>query len=296
MKKLIIILISVLLFFSSTVPVQAATLVAPKPSLSPGIYYTSSSKPVSLYAYPGETIVYTTNNTIPQASINWLTGTLSIQNGIKYTGTLYLTKTTTIRAIALKRYNTNSPVGVYKYEIYNTVTLDSSIRSKFSLFKYTSYPSTVYYTAADGTKGNLTKTYTGITPGTVNCTWYTFVHLKSMAGRDFLFNTAGGTNGKYWYPKAVATSYQIKYPGNTSLEALISANKNRPVYNIVVSFEKNGTGTAGHVMLIDAIINGKVYYSDNSAPGLLKTQSSIAAFKSAYYSYNGNIVGVVHIK
>jgi hypothetical protein len=297
MKKLMSLAITFVLLFSTlavfTSPVQAATLTI-QPSRAPGVYYTDTSIGVSLITYPGATVVYTTNGTNPIASINLL-GILTIKNGVKYTGTLYLSSTKTIKAIALKQYYAPSGIYSFKYEVYSPTRLAEAARVKHSSFSYNSYPVKIVYTAANGYTGSFMKTYTGITPGTVNCTWYTYA--KSMYyGKPVLFSTPGGLDGKNWYSKAVSNSRQVKYYGNNGLEALITANMNRPVYNIVVSFQRNGTGTNGHVMMIDAIINGVIYYSESSSPGIWRSAISVAAFKSKYLSYNGSIVGVVHLK
>jgi len=281
-------------FFVVITPAQAAEALYVKSSRAPGVYYSDTTLYVSLYGVTGSVIVYTTNGTTPSARYY---GTyLSISNGTRYTGSIPVSGKMTIKAVALKLLHTTSPVASFSYEVYKPTQLGNAVLTKFGGFNYNNYASIQTYTAQDGSTGSFSKTYTGITPGTVNCTWYTFVRIRYNLGRKVLFSSAGGLNGRYWYGKIVANTQQVKYSGSTGLENLISTNKNRPVYNIVVSFERNGSGTAGHVMLIDAIINGKVYYSDNSRPGAILTKNSISEFKSAYSSYNGNIVGVVHLK
>lgn len=295
MKRFLVLCLSVILLFTSVTTVNAAGLNPPVSDLSTGVYYTTSQLSIRLRAYPGATIIYTTNGKTPKATINLL-GKISITEGKIYTKPISISNSTTIQTIALKRFYPVSAVAKYSYEIYNPVKLENTVKQKFYKFNYSSYASTITYTANNGKKGSFAKTYPGIQTGTVNCTWYTFVHLKSSTGREFLFDIPGGADGKNWYAKAIASSHQIKYSGNNGLEDLIHNNSNRPIYNIVVSFERNGSGTNGHVMMIDAIINGKLYYSDNTAPGVLRTSNSVSEFKNKYSGGNGKILGVVHIK
>lgn len=289
----LVLLLAVL--FGTPGTASAATTLVIKASAGSGVYYTDSALRVTLTTYPGATIIYTTNGRIPSASVNLL-GNLSIREGFQYTGPLSFTKSTTLRAIAVKRWTSNSAVYSYTYELFAPGRLATNVKNKHNGFNYNSYPSPMYYTASNGKQGYLTKTYTGITPGTVNCTWYTLARIRYNLNRDILFSTPGGLDGRYWYSKAVSNSKQIKYGGNNALEALVKANGNRPVYNIVVSFERNGKYTNGHVMMIDAIINGRLYYSDNSQPGVFTSSSTITDFKKKYAGYNGNIIGVVHLQ
>jgi hypothetical protein len=288
---LVIILTS---FFHAPTPAKALSLSVTSDKAS-GAYYADNGISISLKAYPGSTIVYTTDGSIPQARmVLGILNPVQITRGTKYTGPIFITGNKTIKAIALYNIFTPvSPVATFSYQIYKPTALANAVSQKFKGFNYNSYPDKVKYTANNRTLGTFEKR--GITP--INCTWYTFVRIQYYLKRSILFESAGGLNGKQWYGKIVSNTNQIKYSGGSGLENLIKANKNAPVYNIVVSFERNpgAVQTYGHVMLIDAIINGKVYYSDNSKPGVLLS-NSIAAFKSTYYKTNGNIVGVVHLK
>lgn len=307
MKKAInSILVILFLFVSlgfSTKTANAATTLAVYSTRKPGIYYTDTYISVYLYSnvsltsFPYGYIVYTTNGTNPSATVDYL-GNLRITNGYKYSGPINLSSTKTVKAIALKKLFYTSPVTSFKFEVYSPTKLIAAAKVKHSGFYWnntTYFPWTLKYTAQDGRVGSFNKTYTGITLGTVNCTWYTYAKSKFYS-KPVLFTTAGGLDGKYWYSKIVATTKQVKYAGNNGLEALISANSNRPLYNVIVSFERNGTKTNGHVMMIDAIINGKIYFSDNSKPGVWRGPYSVSEFKNLYYSYNGLILGVVHQK
>lgn len=299
MKKIIFSSMILAILFSSLfntpTPAKAAlalTVVSDKVS---GVYYADNGLSVSLKTYPGAIIVYTTDGTTPQAKMQLsMLNSLVITHGKKYTAPIPVTGNQIIKAIALYNILTPiSPVAVFSYEVYKPSALANAVAQKFSSFNYNAFPDDVKYKAADGKESSLSKRYIGITPGTVNCTWYTFVRIKFNLGRSVLFSSIGGLDGKNWYGKIVGNTNQIKY---ANLESLVKANNNRPVYNIVVSFERNPGGTNGHVLLIDAIINGKIYYSDNFKPGVLLTSNSIAEFKSKYSTSNGNIVGVVHLK
>jgi len=48
-------------------------------------------------------------------------------------------------------------------------------------------------------------------------------------------------------------------------------------------------------MLIDAIINGKIFCSDNRSPDKLVVYNSVAEFKKAYSGSNGTIIGVIYV-
>lgn len=139
------------------------------------------------------------------------------------------------------------------------------------------------------------------------CTKYTYDKLKSVG----IELQGGGTtvgDGNQWYKKIKTkqVTWDSKYKcncvdGNNALEKIISDNGGKPVYNIVISYEhayrKNSKvpqklDKCGHVMMIDAIINGQVYYSDNYEN---KTYSlSLAEFKKNYNDHYGNILGAAH--
>ena len=292
MKKILLVFLTLITLFCSAFTLQGSSLAAPKANRSSGVYYVSSKLKVTLKTTPGAIIVYTVDGKTPKAELD-IFGNLKIRVGKQYKGEISLSKTATLKAIALKKYFLVSPVVTYKYEIYNQKTLVQSVKNKFAGFNYHSYTKNVTYKAKDGSKGTLPRL---LSSGYINCTWLTFTRLKFNTGRSFLFDRAGGVSGKYWYGKAVANSHQKKYGGSDGLEKLIKAQNNRPIYNVVVSFSRNGSSSKyGHVMLIDAIINGKIYCSDNRSPGVLKVYNSVAEFKKAYSSSNGTILGVIHV-
>ena len=287
------IVLAFVLLFGTPTTAQAAVLLTVNPSKAPGVYYTDGSLAVALTSYPGSFIVYTTNGTTPVAKVN-LYKQLIITNGIRYTGTLYLASTKTVKAIAvLNWYTPASSVVTLTYELYRPTALGNAVQTKFSGFNYNSYSSTQTFTALNGRTGSFTK---ALSWGGINCTWYTYVRIRYNLGRAIVFSVNTPLNGKDWYAVVASSSKQVKYGGSGALEALVKANGNRPVYNIMVSFPHNNGGPYGHVMLIDAIINGKVYYSDSFAPGILKIKNSLSEFKAAYATSNGAIVGVVHLK
>ncbi|MBI5353473.1 MAG: chitobiase/beta-hexosaminidase C-terminal domain-containing protein [Chloroflexi bacterium] len=263
-----------------------------------GVYYADNGISVVLFTpnNMGTAIVYTTDGTTPVARrIPGVFITLQITHGKKYTSPIPLAGNKTIKAIALDMNNilrSVSPVGSFSYEIIQPTPLIKATTNKMSSFKaaMSGYSATQKFTAKNNRTGSFPK---GGLSG-INCTWYTYVHIKYNLGRNVLFSTNSPLNGKDWYANIYGASNQVKYP---NLEALIKANNNKPVYNIVVSFEKNPEGGGyGHVMLIDAIINGKIYYSDSFDPGNLRVSNSISDFKNKYSGTNGKIIGVVHLK
>jgi hypothetical protein len=295
MKKLAsVFLIAIILFTQfllTPTAANAATTLQVKASIGSGVYYATTGIKVSLSTNPGSTIVYTTDGSQPQAKR--VLYSANITHGTKYTGPITITGNMKIRAIAIP-FDILIPVSaeaVFTYEVYNPVTLGNSVTKKFTGFNYKKYDSAISYIAKDGSKGGLNENYSS---GSVNCTWLTFVRSQYNTGRDVLFSSAGGINGKYWYDKLVANSSQLKYGGSNGLENLISAMGNRPIYNVIVSFPNGGDNHEGHVLLIDAIINGKFYYSDNFHPGTMVTSNSVADFKKKYAN-SGTIIGVVHL-
>jgi len=268
-----------------------ASYIGIQPTVKPGIYYTDTNIEVGLITLPGVKIIYTIDGSTPIATMNSF-GSLNIKNGRLYNGPISIRYglTRTIKAISFRRWYEKSPVFSFTYEVYSPFRLMEAARIKHSYFNYITYNSKLYYKVQRGNPSYFNK----YNNGNINCTWYTYA--KSIYyNTPVLFTSAGGLDGRQWFGKVVPSIHQIKYAGNNGLEALISANKNRPIYNVIVSFEKNGSGTSGHVMMIDAIINGKIYYSESFSPGVWKSEASVSNFKSKYYAHNGSIVGVVHL-
>lgn len=106
-----------------------------------------------------------------------------------------------------------------------------------------------------------------------------FTHLADTAGQSNLVVT------------------QTKYEGNDCLQKIIDVNNGEPVMNVIVSFPKSGSGssTYGHVVFIDAIVDGKVYWTDNHDATKVNVRS-IDGFLSWYeYEYNkcGSPIGAI---
>lgn len=141
------------------------------------------------------------------------------------------------------------------------------------------------------------------------CTKYTYDKLASVG---IVIGNAGSNktvgNGNQWYKKI--KNKQVTWPskydcqcidGNNALETIIANNNGEPVYNIVISYEhayraKSNVpqeyDSCGHVMMIDAIIDGVVYFSDNY--NNKANSKTVSEFKQYYNSHYGNILGAAH--
>lgn len=143
--------------------------------------------------------------------------------------------------------------------------------------------------------GRYNKYYDGIIPGTVNCTYYTG---KKCEANGFNLNSFYPGNGEDWYNgiQSTDTYTATKYDGSDCLNDLIN-KKGDPVTNIVVSFPHSYKGGAyGHVLYIDQISEGKIYYSDNFKPGVRKC-ISMEEFLAIYRNLgNGEPIGCVHLE
>ncbi|MEG0857934.1 MAG: RICIN domain-containing protein [Terrisporobacter sp.] len=162
-------------------------------------------------------------------------------------------------------------------------------------------------------KGQIQETYkksrrmTGRSHFKKQCSLYVFSQLKALG----IYQTPNTYwNGNRWYSNlksngVTKTGYvQKKYSGKNCLNKVVSANK-KNIYNVVVTFphsytsgKNKGSGGAGHVLFIHAIIDGKVYYSDNYKYGSIPEGGvivkSISEFNN-YFSYHyGGITGAVH--
>lgn len=299
MKKLInaflITLVLLTQFLFSPTPAKAAVTLKINASASSGTYYKTDGLSVSLTTNSASIIVYTLNDTQPKATYHNLI--LNITNGIQYTEPIKITGTNKkIRAIALPLniLITPSAEAVFTYDVYNKDKLVSDVMKKFAGFHYDDekvYPDPIKVKTKNGSFESFDKYYIGI-----NCTWYAFARSKYNTGREILFDKPTGLNGGAWTKRMIENSSQVIRLGSDALEYLIKVNQNRPIYNIIVSFPTNPSKTKdGHVLLIDAIIDGKIYYSDNFFPGkmrILKVQD----FKEEYKKTNGAITGVVQLK
>lgn len=153
-----------------------------------------------------------------------------------------------------------------------------------------------------------TKDITGRSNFKKQCSLYVYSQLKVLG----IYQTPDTYwNGNQWYSMlksnaVTKTGYtQKKYSGKICLSNIVYANNNENVYNIVVSFpnsyvngKNNGSGGAGHVLFIHAIIDGKVYYSDNyrycgmpEGSVIVKTVSEFTNYFSYHY---GGPTGAIH--
>lgn len=110
----------------------------------------------------------------------------------------------------------------------------------------------------------------------------------AVNGRDVV-NTITDTN----------TFSVTKYSGADCLTQLITA-EGQPITDIVVSFDTNPSPipslkAAGHVLYIDQIVDGKVYYSDNNRPYEAQVKT-IDEFLTSYKPWNGAPSGCAHLK
>ncbi len=124
------------------------------------------------------------------------------------------------------------------------------------------------------------------------------------------FYGSGSYNGNRWLTTLVTdgiTSYgykQVKYYGKDCLEDILNANGG-VAYNIVISFNAFYSASSGaynpygHVLLINAIIDDTVYYSEsfNSSRGKegAPQVESLAKFKNYYYKYFDDPIGAIHM-
>lgn len=157
----------------------------------------------------------------------------------------------------------------------------------------------IYHDYSSYKDGKLYRTYDGIVPGTVNCPWYTGKKAEAH-GFDLSFSTKPDSfNGKHWYERIQSTdSYDaIKYEGGNCLNKMIE-EEGQPITDIIISFPyaaSKNVRDCGHVLYIDQIVDGTVYYSDNRNPKIEST-CSLAEFLSKYPSSNGTPIGCVHLK
>ena len=134
------------------------------------------------------------------------------------------------------------------------------------------------------------------------CAWYTYQRLHNMYGKDVFGEDVGGKatgNGNQWISWDAEGNYngtvpkndqQIPYHGSNAL-ADIMRDYGNIAGPIIVSFPLSPNATPrdafGHVMLIDAIIDGMVYWSDSGSMGVQRGPQTIDAFLSYYEKHNG---------
>lgn len=149
---------------------------------------------------------------------------------------------------------------------------------------------------ANGIKRDFTQ-YTRFTPkvGTYyNCTYLTSGRIKEKLGYDYQFTQNYGLNGNKWYTYSPDDAErQEKF---ATLQDAIS-HYGPAVENLVLSFQKSyGSDTRyGHVLLVEAVVDGYVYYSDVVRPTQIE-KKTIDAFFKEYNKLYGSLVGVVKLK
>ncbi|WP_020225048.1 hypothetical protein [Holdemania massiliensis] len=92
---------------------------------------------------------------------------------------------------------------------------------------------------------------------------------------------------------------QTKYTGSDCLQQIVNSHPGEPVTDIIVSFQFSGSGgSAGHVIYIDAIVDGQVYLTDNwkSSEILCYSMDEFIKFYNAQGNGNhcGLPIGAVH--
>ncbi|HCJ08671.1 MAG TPA: hypothetical protein DHV96_10020 [Lachnospiraceae bacterium] len=112
-----------------------------------------------------------------------------------------------------------------------------------------------------------------------HCTRHTAEKLATVG-----INVTSYGNGNTWYQNLKDGKWSADgnvsvnaYDGDSIWDGLNSGQIKQPIYNIVISYSKPNDAW-GHVLMIDAIVDGKVYYSDN--------------WKTPYASYRGQPVVV----
>lgn len=130
--------------------------------------------------------------------------------------------------------------------------------------------------------------------GSVSCAL-----LTKEKARQHGFNPEWWGNGKEVVgniPTETDSFRATKYQGDDCLRQMLAA-EGEPITDVVVSFPQSPKyGTQyGHVVYIDQIVDGKVYFSDNTAPGQAKIKT-VDEFLSSYYRYNGAPSGCAHLK
>lgn len=120
----------------------------------------------------------------------------------------------------------------------------------------------------------------------------------------------GSYNGNQWYYTLVTNGVtrfgykQVKYPGGDSLNRILADNGG-VAYNIVLTFNAfySSSGSYvpyGHVVFINAIIDGVVYFSESFSSRFSGNEGSAQAktfsqFVNYYYNYFGEPIGAIHM-
>lgn len=126
----------------------------------------------------------------------------------------------------------------------------------------------------------------------VNCRWFTRKKVTALLGSSPTHDSIRKQSGQT-ITAADGTEYLVTNYSYTKASTLVKSIQ-QPAQNIVLNF-------SGHIMMIDYIIDGKVYFSDNSytrdwkngylATGQYPNQCmSLDDFGKWYDTYNGSLV------
>lgn len=128
-----------------------------------------------------------------------------------------------------------------------------------------------------------------------------------------ILNSSVGGNGCNIVRNLLANPQKANRPLVTynSFDEVIKASQNGPVTDVVLSFDKGGFFTytdskgngAGHVMMIDRIENGKVYFIDNTGASSTAASGnngdytaqcwSVDKFQKYYFGHGNKSAGIV---
>lgn len=139
-------------------------------------------------------------------------------------------------------------------------------------------------------------------PESGGCTRYTRDKLATMG-----ITLTGFGNGQDWYDNLkdgnkLTDEAREKvdidaYPGDEFWDKLNTGEIKQPIYNLVVSYRGGATSDAqkyGHVLFVDAIVDGKVYYTDNWGATKTPQAISINDFRERYGRQNYQQQGIIH--
>jgi len=102
----------------------------------------------------------------------------------------------------------------------------------------------------------------------LQCTWYAFGRMREVTGVTLQFNQSSGRHAKKWI--------------NMVMNCKIDNNLQEKCVGVT---QQGGSGN-GHVVFVEGIENGYVYYTDSNAGNSLKVKRlSVNAFKTRYTHY-----------
>lgn len=145
-------------------------------------------------------------------------------------------------------------------------------------------------------------------PRSGGCTYYTCDKLKTLGigvrqpfghGKDWYDNLK---YGKTLTSESKEKIQVLAYDGDSFWNKLLDegdASVQQPIYNLVISYKGTADSTAsaqqyGHVLFIDAIVDGKVYYSDNYSGVNQPHEINIEQFRRRYSAQHYQQQGVIH--